>query len=180
MRRSRRAVGELFDNPILVGTVTILVVIVAVYLSYIAENGLPFVPTYSVNVDVTNASELVKNADVRIGGDRVGQVLTITPEPANRQYPHPYARLGLALQKSLEPLPVDTKYQVRLASILGGVLTVALLAVRRYPLPEMLARIPWALRLHAPETGIPYGIALALAALVVLPHAQIMVWAFSG
>jgi prepilin peptidase CpaA len=67
-----------------------------------------------------------------------------------------------------------------LASILGGVLTVALLAVRRYPLPEMLARIPWALRLHAPETGIPYGIALALAALVVLPHAQIMVWAFSG
>lgn len=67
-----------------------------------------------------------------------------------------------------------------LASILGGVLTVALLAVRRYPLPLMLARIPWALRLHAPETGIPYGIALALAALVVLPHAQIMARAFSG
>jgi virulence factor Mce-like protein len=120
MRRSRKAAAELFNNPILVGTMTILVVIVAVYLSYIAENGLPFVPTYNVNVDVVNASELVKNADVRIGGARVGQVLTITPEPATRAYPHPFARLGLALQKSLEPLPADTKYQVRLASILGG------------------------------------------------------------
>jgi prepilin peptidase CpaA len=44
----------------------------------------------------------------------------------------------------------------------------------------MFARVPWALRLHAPETGIPYGIALALAALVMLPHAQIMLRAFSG
>ena len=59
--------------------------IVAVYLSYIAENGLPFVPTYNINVDVANAAELVKNADVRIGGARVGQVLTITPEPATKQ-----------------------------------------------------------------------------------------------
>jgi virulence factor Mce-like protein len=81
---------------------------------------LPFVPTYNINVDVTNASELVKNADVRIGGARVGQVLTITPEPATKQWPHPFARLGLALQKSLEPLPLDTHYQVRLASVLGG------------------------------------------------------------
>jgi prepilin peptidase CpaA len=47
-------------------------------------------------------------------------------------------------------------------------------------LPLMLARTPWALRLHAPETGIPYGIALALAALAILPNAQIMLRAFSG
>ncbi len=120
MRSGRKAVGELFDNPILVGTVTILIVIVAVYLSYIAENGLPFVPTYNINVDVANASELVKNADVRVGGARVGQVLTITPEPATKTWPHPFARLGLALQRSLEPLPSDTRYQVRLASVLGG------------------------------------------------------------
>ena len=120
MSRSRKAAFEVFDNPILVGTVTILIVIVAVYLSYIAENGLPFVPTYNVKVDVANAAELVKNADVRVGGARVGQVLTITPEPATKQCPHPYAQLGLALQKSLEPLPMNTKYQVRLASVLGG------------------------------------------------------------
>jgi prepilin peptidase CpaA len=67
-----------------------------------------------------------------------------------------------------------------LASILGGVLTVALLAARRCPLPLLLTRVPWAQKLHAPETGIPYGIALAIAALVILPHAQIMLRAFSG
>jgi virulence factor Mce-like protein len=91
-----------------------------VYLSYIAENGLPFVPTYNVMIDVPNGAELVKNADVRIGGARVGQVLTIAPEPATKQWPHPFARLGLSLQRSLEPLPQDTRYEVRLASVLGG------------------------------------------------------------
>src|SRR5437764_4746618 len=120
MRSTRKAAIEIFDNPILTGAITLLVVIVAVYLSYIAENGLPFVPTYNVKADVMNASELVKNADVRIGGARVGQVLTITPEPATKSWPHPFARLGLSLQKSLDPLPNDTRYQVRLASVLGG------------------------------------------------------------
>jgi virulence factor Mce-like protein len=122
MRSSRKAAIEIFNNPILIGAITILVMAVAVYLSYIAENGLPFVPTYSVKVDVPNADELVKNADVRIGGARVGQVLTIDPEPAGTDpgYPHPFARLGLSLQRSLQPLPYDTKYQIRVASVLGG------------------------------------------------------------
>ena len=60
MRTARKATAALFDNPILVGTMTILVVIVAVYLSYVAENGLPFIPTYNISVDVANASELVR------------------------------------------------------------------------------------------------------------------------
>jgi virulence factor Mce-like protein len=122
MRASRKAAGEVLDNPILIGTITILIALVAVYLSYIAENGLPFIPTYNIKVDVANASELVKNADVRIGGARVGQVLTITPEPrgADPGYDHPFARLGISLQRNLEPLPANTTYQVRLASVLGG------------------------------------------------------------
>ena len=122
MRPSRKAALEIFNNPILIGAITILVLAVAVYLSYIAENGLPFVPTYNINVDVPNANELVKNADVRIGGARVGQVLTIKPQPAGTDpgYPHPFARLGLSLQTSLKPLPYDTRYQIRLASVLGG------------------------------------------------------------
>jgi ABC-type transporter Mla subunit MlaD len=122
MRGTRKAALEIFDNPILVGAVTILVMAVAVYLSYIAENGLPFVPTYNVKVDVPNADELVKNADVRVGGARVGQVLTITPEPAGTDpgYHQPFARLGLSLQKSLQPLPYDTRYEIRVASVLGG------------------------------------------------------------
>jgi virulence factor Mce-like protein len=120
MRARRKGALEVFDNPVLVGAVTILIVIVAVYLSYIAENGLPFVPTYNIKVQVADAAELVKNADVRVGGARVGQVLTITPELPNAQYRHPYAQLGLSLERSLQPLPADTKYQVRLASVLGG------------------------------------------------------------
>jgi virulence factor Mce-like protein len=120
----RRRKGKLavFDNPILVGAVTILVTSVAVYLSYIAENGLPFIPTYDIKVDVPNADELVKNADVRIGGARVGQVLTITPEHAgvDRDYGQPFARLTLQLNQSLDPLPYNSTYQIRLASVLGG------------------------------------------------------------
>jgi prepilin peptidase CpaA len=65
-----------------------------------------------------------------------------------------------------------------LASIIGGGMTLALLAVRRYPLPRLLSRLPWALRLHDPKAGVPYGIALAIAALVVLPNAEIMLRAF--
>jgi ABC-type transporter Mla subunit MlaD len=50
----------------------------------------------------------------------VGQVLKITPEPATKLYPHPFAQLELALDKNLEPLPASTRYQVRLSSVLGG------------------------------------------------------------
>ncbi|HET9104969.1 MAG TPA: MlaD family protein [Solirubrobacteraceae bacterium] len=120
MRTTRRAAAALFDSPMLVGTMTLLVVIVAVYLSYVAEDGLPFVPSYRVNIDVPSAGQLVKNADVRIGGARVGQVLTITPEPATRRYPHPFARLGLSLERGLQPLAPDTHYRLRVASVLGG------------------------------------------------------------
>ena len=118
--RTRRGPVSLLDNPVLIGTVTILVAALAVYLSYIAENGLPFVSTYQVSVQVANADELTKNADVRVGGARVGQILTITPEPPTKAWPHPYARLQLALDNNLGPLPPDTHYRVRLSSVLGG------------------------------------------------------------
>ena len=53
------------------------------------------------------------------------------------------------------------------ASLLGGALTLLLLAVRRYPLPERLRSIKWIDRLHDSKTGVPYGIALAIAGLLV-------------
>ncbi len=58
---------------------------------------------------------------------------------------------------------------VFLASIAGGVLTLGLLFVRKFPLPLFLAKQEWVERLHAPKGGIPYGIALGLAALVIYP-----------
>ncbi len=56
------------------------------------------------------------------------------------------------------------------ASIFGGALTLMLLQFRMLPLPAPLARQPWIMRLHEKGGGMPYGIALAAAALVVYPH----------
>lgn len=52
------------------------------------------------------------------------------------------------------------------ASIIGGLMTLLILMVRRWPLPLFLTRIDWVQRLHHPRTGIPYGIALAIAGLL--------------
>ena len=56
------------------------------------------------------------------------------------------------------------------ASLLGGGLTVLLLQFRNLPLPAILFGQEWAERLHRKETGVPYGIALAAAALLVYPE----------
>jgi prepilin peptidase CpaA len=60
------------------------------------------------------------------------------------------------------------------AAVIGGVLTLVILQARRWPLPAVLARQPWIARLHAIETGIPYGIALAVAGLIVYPETAFM------
>lgn len=62
---------------------------------------------------------------------------------------------------------------VLLASVLGGALTLAILFARQFPLPASLVRQDWISRLHDPKTGIPYGIALAAAALILYPHTDI-------
>jgi len=60
------------------------------------------------------------------------------------------------------------------ASLLGGALTLALIQFRLVPLPAALARQQWLERLHRRETGVPYGIALAAAALAVYPQTEWM------
>ncbi|HWK96356.1 MAG TPA: prepilin peptidase [Pseudolabrys sp.] len=55
------------------------------------------------------------------------------------------------------------------ASIFGGALTLLLLQFRKLPLPALLARQSWIMRLHDTGAGVPYGIALAAAALIVYP-----------
>ena len=58
------------------------------------------------------------------------------------------------------------------ATMLGGVLTLALLGLRRLPLPSFFARQGWIMRLHD-SRGIPYGVALAAGAFIVLPGTEI-------
>jgi len=59
------------------------------------------------------------------------------------------------------------------ASVFGGVLTLAILVLRRWPLPQWLARQQWLARLHEHGGGVPYGIALAAAGLFIYPDTQI-------
>ena len=55
------------------------------------------------------------------------------------------------------------------ASIFGGILTIVMIRFRLMPLPEALAEQDWVKRLHKLDGGVPYGIALAAAALLIYP-----------
>jgi virulence factor Mce-like protein len=115
--RGRKSTGVLSSSPVLVGAVAVLVTIVAVFLAYNANEGLPFVPTYSLTAEVPNSAGLVRGNEVRVGGTRVGVVSKITAEA------HPdgstTAKLKLELDPELEPLPVDSTLLIRPRSALG-------------------------------------------------------------
>ena len=132
--RGRSPGATLAASPTMVGAVTTLIVIVAVFLAYNANQGLPFVPVYSVSVDVPNAARLGENNEVRIGGTRVGVVESIEPvalDGENRtqtassagagggEVPPIGARLNLKLDQTAEPLPVDSVFRVRYRSTFG-------------------------------------------------------------
>lgn len=53
------------------------------------------------------------------------------------------------------------------AALFGGLLTILILVMRGIPLHPMLGRMPWLARLHNKRSGIPYGIALAVAGMMV-------------
>jgi len=58
------------------------------------------------------------------------------------------------------------------ASLFGGALTILLIQFRQWPLPYQLGGQAWLLKLHAKDSGIPYGIALAIGALMVYPETE--------
>ena len=58
---------------------------------------------------------------------------------------------------------------VLLVAVFGGVLAVLVLFYRRLAAPGWISGQAWALRLHDGKVGIPYGIALAVAALWIYP-----------
>lgn len=59
------------------------------------------------------------------------------------------------------------------AALLGGVLTLLILALRRLPLTPFLARYRWLERLHDNKSGVPYGIALAMAGMLTYTNSAI-------
>ena len=110
--------SSLASSPLLIGAVTTLIVVVAVFLSYNAKEGLPFVPTYNLKVVLPETSELQQNNQVRIAGTRVGLISSLTPHqnPATGRVT---AIAGLKLEKAVEPLPADTKAVVQSTSSIG-------------------------------------------------------------
>jgi virulence factor Mce-like protein len=115
---NRRRSGSLASSPLLIGALTTLIVVVAVYLSYNANNGLPFVPTYNIKVELPEATGLQESNQVRIAGSRVGLVASLSP--------HQNARTGrvtavatLHLEKKVQPLPANTRAVVQSLSTVG-------------------------------------------------------------
>ncbi len=115
--RNRSGLTGVASSPVLIGAVTVLVVLVAVFLAYNANNGLPFVSTYNLYAEVPNADALVKGNDVRIGGVLVGRVKSAVPVAlGNGRFA---AKLSLSLDKEVEPLPVNSTMIIRPKSPLG-------------------------------------------------------------
>ena len=123
-RRSRdgqpAAVAEgrpAFANPVLIGAVTVLIAIIAVFLAYNANTGLPFVPTKELKVDIANGSNLVVGNDVRSGGFRIGVISDMKPiRLSNGQIG---AQLILHLDQTHSRVPIDTTATIQPASVLG-------------------------------------------------------------
>jgi ABC-type transporter Mla subunit MlaD len=124
------------SSPTMVGAITTLVIVVAVFLAYNANNGLPFVPVYRVSVEIPNGARVIKANEVRVGGNRVGVIESVdairtTPNGQAAQTNASdtsssandtccvAAQLNLKLDKSVEPLPEDSIFRVRYKSTFG-------------------------------------------------------------
>jgi ABC-type transporter Mla subunit MlaD len=117
MNDRRRRESSVLGNPVLIGALTVLVTIVALTLAYNATNGLPFVPTYSLHVQATNAEELSHGDVVTMGGAEVGVVSSVTPTRDSAG--HPIALLNVNLHKAIQPLPVNSTFTIRLKGAIG-------------------------------------------------------------
>lgn len=60
------------------------------------------------------------------------------------------------------------------ASVFGGALTILLLTLRQLPAPRLVRETPWMDRLHDHKVGIPYGVALAAAGVMIYPQTALM------
>ena len=135
-----RTTSSVLGSPVLVGAITMLIVVVAVFLAYNANNGLPFVPTYDLKAKVPNAANLVPGNEVRVGGHRVGAITEI--RPFRQPDGNTIVILHLKLDKALEPLPVDSHILVRSALVARPQVPRDHAGLRR-PGTARATRCPW-------------------------------------
>lgn len=115
----RTRARQAMRNEVLVGTLFLMILGAAVWISYNASRGIPFLAAYRISVDVPDAQELVTSDQVRIGGARVGLVSRVRAITRGRGKPA-FARVDVALDPEVAELPVDSHARVQAGSILGG------------------------------------------------------------
>jgi len=124
----RSRASSLAASPTMVGAITTLIIIVAVFLAYNANNGLPFVPVYRVSAEMCNAARVGPNNEVRIGGNRVGVIESVETvdleqasgcQTAGGDSSSAAALLNLKLDDSAKPLAEDSVVRVRYRSSFG-------------------------------------------------------------
>ena len=124
----RTRAASLAASPTMVGAITTLIIIVAVFLSYNANNGLPFVPVYRVSAEICDAARILPNNEVRIGGNRVGVIESIETidledaggcQTSGGDSASAAARLNLKLDDTAKGLPEDSVVRVRYRSSFG-------------------------------------------------------------
>ena len=81
----RRSQRTFLGNPVLVGALTVLAAIVVVTLAYQANNGLPFVPRYTLHVQIATPASSTRGGEVHEGGALVGNVQTHQRHPRQRR-----------------------------------------------------------------------------------------------
>src|SRR3954454_2278191 len=114
---TRRPRAAITANPVLIGAVTTLVVVVAVYFAGRANQRLPFQPTRELHVMLANGDALLKGNEVRVGGQQVGLVKAMRAKRLADGRTIAVADVELAA--NTRQLPVDTHTRVRLRSNLG-------------------------------------------------------------
>lgn len=101
----------------MVGAITVLATLVALFLAYNANQGLPFVPTRVLKVNIADGSNLVVGNDVREGGFRIGLLSAVRPVGLGSG--RVGAQLTLKLDRVNGRVPVDSRVTVLSRSVLG-------------------------------------------------------------
>ena len=136
----RSAGRQLAASPVLIGAVTVLVAIVAVFISYNANQGLPFVPDLQAqrrDPQRRQARARQRGAGGRLPGRRRRRTSQRCAAQVDGQE-RSVALLELKLDKDIEPLSVDTTR--RRAAALGA-------------RPQVRGAAAGPLRAHASRTG---------------------------
>ena len=113
----RQSTASITSSPVLVGAVTLLVAIVAVFLSYNANSGLPFVPTTRLIFESPNGAALTKGNQVREGGRRVGIVTEL--KPVRKESGRTVAQIVIKLDGSYGDVPANSSVAIRPLSLSG-------------------------------------------------------------